>query len=402
MLFGITQGRSHAYYPASAYHGPFLSLLRYQPRAGLDFIIAMFNHSAEWYAHPRVPSEYAEPPFEITLTFADGTSRTQWCSGRLWLMYRGMSGGPEVLQCLLMALERWLFEFAEAHPKELDAILQHALKRSESAALTAIVASVATAFPHSSGETLLVLLRSRICMGLDRSRLAHESAGPSRLAGLFPELNGKNEVYRQERKEADALPHRRCDLEMAVANLQLGPLVSRVHAILDEHRAQLPPIAQHHEDDRIWRLAIHRMDLRQYTLGERVPQSRVGTEENATPENPQQYVQLNPKLPEPDVKKMVDESAAKLQAMNARSSLLMWGMKVFQGEEGVAYQPSQWRGRLAEARAADGYSDDKYDPGAGGPGYVAAICVRDHWEDMTDDERDWCVAQACAGSGTRS
>ena len=27
----------------------------------------------------------------------------------------------------------------------------------------------------------------------------------------------------------------------------------------------------------------------------------------------------------------------------------------------------------------------------GGPGFVAAVCVRDHWEEMEQEERDWCV-----------
>ena len=25
------------------------------------------------------------------------------------------------------------------------------------------------------------------------------------------------------------------------------------------------------------------------------------------------------------------------------------------------------------------------------PGFVAAICVRDHWDEMSVDERDWCA-----------
>ena len=74
---------------ASAYRGPFLSLLRYHPREGLAFIIEVFNYSAEWYAHPRVRSDSVEPPFDMTLTFEDGTSRTQRCNERLWNLYRG-------------------------------------------------------------------------------------------------------------------------------------------------------------------------------------------------------------------------------------------------------------------------------------------------------------------------
>jgi hypothetical protein len=27
----------------------------------------------------------------------------------------------------------------------------------------------------------------------------------------------------------------------------------------------------------------------------------------------------------------------------------------------------------------------------GGPGFVAAVCVRDHWDEMEPEEHDWCV-----------
>jgi hypothetical protein len=395
-LFGVRRGRSHDFFPASAFRGPFLPLLRHHPREGLDLLITVFNHSADWYAHPRVRSEYVEPPFEMRLTLADGTSRAQWCNGRLWLLYRGLSVGPYVLQCLLMALERWLLEFAKAHPGELDAVLLDILRRSDCAALTAVAASVATAFPHASGEALLTLLRSSRCILLDRDRLAHESHAPSNLHGLLPRLDSRNKLYEDERKEADRLPHRRHDLEMAIANLQLGPLAPRVHEALDRHRAELPPVKEQDEEQRIWRLALHRMDLRQYTVAEDSHAEAPATDGGKPPEDERGVIRLDLKAPEPDVKEMADRSEASFRAMNARAALLMWGRKVFGREEGGSHDPRQWRQRLQEARAAsDGHTDEEL-PGRGGPGYAAAVCVRDHWEEMSDNEREWCTSLVCA------
>ena len=221
-LFGIKEGRSHDFFPASAYRGPFMALLRHHPSEGLAFLIAVFNHSADWYAHPRVAFEHVEPPVEMKVTFADGTSRMQWCNPRLWNLYRGTSVGPYVLQSLLMALERWLLEFAEARSAELDAVLLHLLQRNDSAALTAVVASVATAFPHASSETLLVLLRSPWCILLDRQRLATESQAPSGLSDMIGLSDARNAVYEAERKEADSFPHRHHDLETAIHELTVG------------------------------------------------------------------------------------------------------------------------------------------------------------------------------------
>jgi hypothetical protein len=395
-LFGIKRGRGHDFFPASAYRGPFLPLLRHHPRQGLDFIIAVFNRSADWYAHPRARLEYVEPPFEITLTFNDGTSKTQWCNGRLWTLYRGISVGPYVLQTLLMALERWLLAFAAGCPSELDAMLSDILRRSDSAALTAVVASVATAFPHLCGETLLVLLRSPPCMRLDCLRLRHESQASSKMLGMMPRLNSRNEVYENERKEADALPHRRRDLEAAIANLQFGPLAPRVHEILDRYRAEMRPVEEQDEEDRVWRLALHRMDLRQYTVAEEAPDASAAADGGTPPADGHQYVRLDLNLPEPDVKEMVDKSAAQLQEMNASLGLLMWGMKVYRGEENATYDPAQWRDRLAQTRASALSRGDERELGEGGPGYVAAVCIRDHWDEMTDDERDWSVDVACS------
>ncbi|MCX6676720.1 MAG: ATP-binding protein [Methanothrix sp.] len=395
-LFGIKEGLNSDYFPASAYHGPFLPLLRYHPTKGKDFIIAVLNHSAEWYAHPRV-SENIEPPFEIELIFTDGISRRQWCNARLWNLYRGSSVGPYVLQCLLVVLERWLLEFAERHPRELDAALTDILRRSNSAALTAVVASVATAFPHASGETLLVLLRSPICIRLDRQRMATETNLSSSLLTSMLELRAENKIYMAERKEANALPHRRSDLEAAIANLQLGPFATRVHEILDQHRAALPPVSEQDDEDRAWRLSIHRMDLRRYTVTGEVDEDATAMEGVTSHEQARHYIRLAPMELEPDVREMAEESAAQLEALNTSLNLLMWGLNVFNNEDTTTYDPMQWRQRLMQARNVPAASSIVVglDIAAYGPGFIAAVCARDHWEEMSDDEREWAVDLIC-------
>jgi hypothetical protein len=396
-VFGIKERTSYGFFPASAYRGPFLALLRHHPRHGLDFIIDVFNHSADWYGHPRVPLEYVEPPFQMTLTFGDGTSRTQWCNARLWNLYRGTSVGPYVLQSLLMALERWLLEFAEARPRDLDGVLLRVLQRSESAALTAAVASVATAFPRIAGETLLVMLRSRLPILIDHQRIVNESQATSKLGFMF-NVHAADKIYETERKEADSLPHRRQDLENAIVHLQLEPFATRVHEILDWHRAQMPPIAEQNDEDRIWRLSMHRMDLRQYTVTDDPIKVPVDSENRTSIEEERQYIRLNPKLPEPDVKEMMDRSAARLQPVNARMSRLMGGLRVFRNEERETYNPDHWRERLQEARTAvvDNSGNQETDLARGGSGFVAAVCLRDHWEEMSGDEREWCLNIICS------
>jgi hypothetical protein len=147
---------------------------------------------------------------------------------------------------------------------------------------------------------------------------------------------------------------------------------------------------------------MHRMDLRGYSVGEEVvDEAPVGQEAPAAtepPEPPRRRIRLEPAAPEPDVQEMVDDSAARFAAMNERLGLSMWGLKVFEREDIARYDPAQWRERLAQARTIDlsGIDERELASSASGPGLVAAVCVRDHWDEMMQEERDWCVESVCA------
>lgn len=389
--FGIKEHLRHDFFPASAFRGPWISLLTHHPREGLEFLIQVFNHSAEWYAHPRL-GNHLEPAWEVELTFADGTTRKQWVNQRLWSLYRGMTVGPYLLQSLLMAFEKWLLDYAESHPDRLDAVLLEVLQRSESASLAAVVASVATANPQRSGETLLVLLSARDYVELDRSRMAAERQASS-LAGMFPTFGFEKKIYEEERKKSNALPHRQQDLESAIANLQLGSLATRVHAVIDCHLAALPAADKRDEDDLTWRLALHRMDLRQYDVVE--AQSAVdGTSTADDRQLQQNQIRLAPKRPIPEVQQLIDTSTKRLSETNARLGIYMWGVRIFERDSGSA-DPGQWREKLAGVQRMD-RAIEHLDNSRNAPGFVAAVCVRDHWEEMSPQEQDWCSDIICS------
>lgn len=391
IYFGIKERLHSDFFPAGAYRGPWISLLRHHPRRALDFFISIFNHSADWYVHPRI-SNPLEPAWEITLTFPDGSTRTQWGNPRLWNLYRGTSVGPYVLQSLLMALEKWLLEYAEASPEQLDTVLVDILRRSESAALTAVVAGVATAHPHESVEVLLVLLGAPDYIAFDHRRMVHESEA-STLQGIVPQFGAEIKIYEEERKKANRLSHRRQHLETAILNLQLGPHASRVHAMLDQHLAELPPQSERDESDRLWRLALHRMDLRQYTVSDtNGPEPLDG--ETTSYEPPQLSLRPEPNALDAETQAMVDESVAVLGTVNTRIGVLLWGCQVFERENGD-HDPSRWREKLVEARTMD-RETEYVDGSRDAPGFIAAVCVRDYWDEMSVDEQDWCVEVVCA------
>lgn len=391
LFFGIKEHLRHDFFPASAFRGPWINLLTHHPRKGLDFLIQVFNHSAEWYAHPRL-RDRLEPAWEVELTFANRTIRKQWVNPRLWGLYRGMSVGPYSLQSLLMAFEKWLLDYAKSRPEGLDAVLLEILQRSDSASLAAVVASVATAHPRRSGEALLVLLSVQDYIEIDRSRMAGEHQTSS-LTGLFPTLRAENKIYEEERKKSNALPHRKHDLEAAIANLQLGPLAPRAHAIIDRYIMALPAPDKRNKHDLTWQLALHRMDFRQYDVA---PDQPAAGETSAVDGEgpPKNYIRIEPKPPAPEVQQLIDESTKKMGEMNALLGLYMCGLQIFQREAGSA-DPARWREKLTNAKGMDRTAEHP-DNSRNAPGFVAAVCVHDHWDEMSPEDKEWCIDVICS------
>lgn len=139
------------------------------------------------------------------------------------------------------------------------------------------------------------------------------------------------------------------------------------------------------------------MDLRQYTVTEVASEDATPIGDVASSEPVQRYV-FNPKEPEPDVKEMVEKNAARFEIMDSRLGLLMWGLKVFKHEGGATYDSTQWRQRLEQARSANAtsFTDEELDATRNGPGVVAAVCVRDHWDEMSDGACEWAINLICA------
>ncbi len=391
LYFGIKEQPHRNFFPASAFRGPWIKLLTHHPRKGLDFFIQVFNHSADWYADGRLQGRL-EPAWEVELMFANRATRKQLVNPRIWGLYRGMSVGPHSLKSLLMAFEAWLLDYAESYPERLDPLLLEILQRSDSAALAAVVASVATAHPDQSGEALLVLLSVEDYMGIDRGRMSQEHHF-SGLRESFPAHRANYEIYEEERRKSNALPHRTHDIEKAIKNLQFGPLARRVHAIIDKHIATLPSPDRREDHHLVWQFALHRMDSRQYDPADVQPAANKASVVDGE-ETPKNYLRLERRPLAPEVQEFIDESTIEMGEMNARLGIYMWGLKVFEGDSGSA-DPAQWCERLASARGMNRAAEHP-DNSRNAQGYVAAVCVRDHWGEITPEEKDWCIEVICS------
>jgi len=392
--FGLNSSLSDHSTQTSAIQGPWLHLLCYHRTKGLAFLTHVFNHSANTYAEIAGGTAH-EPAEKIHLTFPGGKRKTQWGNQRLWNLYRGSSVGPYVLISMLMALERLLLDLADERPDDLDALLTKILMSTDSASLAAVVASVATAHSRIAGETLLTLLSARAYIDFDRGRLIAErdaAAISSMTASVQSSVESK--AYGDERAKANGLPHRKAQLETAILELQLGPFAPRVAAALDAHQRSLPPGSAQTESDRIWRLALHRMDLRRHKLSR--PEEVISDDEQPSSKKERRLLfRLLPKRLDPDLAPIVKEHESEYARMQKLLGVLMWGQRVWEGDDGE-YDPSAWREMLSKVQTTSDFGTATAFETENAPGAVAAVCIRDHWAEMSASEQGWCAERACS------
>jgi hypothetical protein len=101
---------------------------------------------------------------------------------------------------------------------------------------------------------------------------------------------------------------------------------------------------------------------------------------------------LEARDPDPDIKEMLDRNAPRLAEQRNRMGLMMWAYKAFKRELDAS-DLETWREKLQLARL---YEDKREgEPleqlGTGAPYIVAAFISRDHWDELSDAEKTWCI-----------
>ena len=404
--FGITPQTHYSFsVPSSALRGPFWPLLKWHPQIGIEFVIELMNHACSWYGEQKWPFDPLEPAWQTDLSKpGEDTTVTQWVNWRLYGMYREATVAPYVLQSALMALEKWLLEIAESDDVDLESCLVKLIRESNNVAVTAVVASVCIAHPDKCGRAGLALLTSRNIVQLDRSRMSHDQTSPS-LTEVVPSMQPKNKIYDEERKKSDELIHRQRDLEYLAVKLQFDGLHDEVWKTIDQHREALPPREEQSDGDQTWRLALHRMDVRGFEISGEVPASEVDEEEPAEGKesdseedgkSERRYFEMALGGLEPDLEEMVERNEQNLTTKTEDLSLVNWGQKAWKRQ--LDNGARSWQEMLSDAQKRDSKaqgdrqkSNGIFEFTKGGPGFVAAVCVRDHWKDLKPESRSWCI-----------
>ena len=385
--FGIHPNRHFTFFPPSAIRGPFLPLLRFHPSIGVKLILDLVNHAGDWYGSRKWFDPMLEVAHSITITIDGHGVVDQWANSRLWQAYRGTSVAPYVIKSALMALESWLLEMCEASI-DVEPWLLKVLKESNNVMTTAVVASVCNAHPSLAGVAALALLTCRDLIDLDRRRMIAE--GDSHALTAFPRLDQTQKVYDDERGRSNGLGHRQHDLEALACKLQFRGKSEQVWKIIDAYRATIPAAGERTEEDRVWALALHRMDVRDWEA-EPILATSEGTDTDGE-DGSESTITFKITGMDADIQQFTEAGAQANQQFFAAMSLMNRGLHRWKSNAPDEDSDS-WQVDLALARELE---REQLPSGSGmllenGPGIVAAVCVRDYWEEMDADGRQWCL-----------
>ena len=359
---------------SSAIWGPFLSLLRLRPEVGVQLVIDLSNHTGTWYSE-RTSAEYSpDPPYRTSMTMSDGTKVDQWANKLLWSAYRGTPLMPSVVQSSLMALEHWLLDMCQAQ-ENITPWIKTILRDSNNVMPTAVLASVCTAYPQLCGDMALTLLTSREAFQLDLDR---KLQGPTGSPWFWPQ----HYIYRDERQKSDQLSHRQQDLENLARTLQLSGNADQVHTVIDSHIAAIPLAELRTDEDKLWRLALHRMDLRDWET----VQSQVSTYDGAGADG---ETTMRLARVDADVLSHLQTYEPQTEPNYASINLAAWGLDKWREPDSRQYD-GHWSEFLYAAMTLVHNPDEVPRFAKGAPGIIAAVCVRDHWNEINESEKNWC------------
>lgn len=257
--FGLNEHLSHDYYPASAFKTPIWGLLQANQQTATDFIIDFCNKTGEAYQKSHLNIDDREC-FDITIS-VEGQPVNQVASTRLWLMYRGSHVGPNLLISLLMGFEKWLLYIVKISPT--NAVVDYCrymLSKSTNVMLTAIIVSIAEAYPEKMLDVVCELLKTKEIFHLDSGRFGSEHTADFALL--------KNDLFTKERKESNGLPHRKIRLEDVIFQYQTNLLELSEDDFAKQRDKVFTAIDKATVDIDTWqtgdKYAYYRMDLRRY------------------------------------------------------------------------------------------------------------------------------------------
>ena len=266
--FGVDMG----YFPVSAQQTPLYALfsaehlLDNKGMKVLDFVIKFMNTCVGTYTKRNDVDKLRN----ITVTLPDGTKHDVIASTSLWNLYRGTPSisMPNLLECMHMALESFLFSLVENEKQPdwdyVEKALWMILLHSKSASLYAVAASLAVAYPVRLYDILLFLCQDIRFISMDLTRSISEQHATS-----IEFAYHRHPSLLEERKKSNKQPHRQRCLETTLFNCQVAfdqnndvdskEKLASAYAVVDRLREQKDELK---EIDSTYKFIFERIDYR--------------------------------------------------------------------------------------------------------------------------------------------
>lgn len=383
--FGLERHYPDGFSPESGAKGFFSTFFQIHPWKALDFSIKLLNYAAEKYSTSSLDKRESDSfwgrdmsLYEERLYFPDGTSKLIICSERLWLAYRGSSVFPDLLQCLLMAIENWLINLMESEIDDniVKKIFELIIKNSNSCCVLSVLASIASGFPEKCAKHILPILSVKKLYKFDISRVVQESSVKMfNWFGMSHDPYAK--IYAEERKISAERPWRNKDLrDLAITiYIQMNPERPYfINVLKDEYKSS---------EDVDLGLLINQIDI-----------------ENWKGEIKDDKVLFSPPdITDANIKEKVDIAEKEYEHVRRFSSLMLWAENHIRKDRQSQVQTS-WEEALKLAQELKTKIENGDDP-LRRP-YVtksAAVLLKEYNTVLSNEERRWCleiVAEAIA------
>lgn len=348
-------------FPSGVYKTPFYIMLLMQPIDSLDFIVGIINYSIDFYVNNNKGNPYELSQIKMELN--DGSKSKKWGSDELWLAYRGLSVTNDLMESLLMGLEKYLLETAERNTevgnKNVRFVFDYILKNSNNIAPIAVLSSVAMAYPEAVGKSMLPLFKNRELFEWDINRASREVEAMSPVDHQIP-------FAHEERYKSNMLPHRkkyRRGLVDFIIDYQLTikSLNKEIFEILDTLKKKCI-------DDVVWEKNLTEMDVRNYQLGKY--DAKLGG------------FPLLPKYT-PEVKDFVESNSADVDAFNKTMEYSAKLRRTIEGKNKMDYR--QW------CEIFEYYCNSNIYKAFDSPISLAKIGLEVFHSLLVDEQKSWCL-----------
>ena len=210
-------GDHQGFFPASPLREPFHSLLIHDSATALALIRDVTNHATTAWCQLHRHRHRSPTPLPLELVFPWG-HQEYWGDDQHYFWFRG-HGGPQVVECALMTLERWAIAQLDAG-RPFDEVLRQLVEGHTSIGVLGIAVHLAVRAKQVS-PTTLALLHSLRLWRLDLQRMVQEQQLQS--AGLIGfEKGGIESVHRQAVADSSQMKSRRSELRDLVPFFVLG------------------------------------------------------------------------------------------------------------------------------------------------------------------------------------